>query len=66
MVCDIIIFMKQLETDIRNGNYKRIYVLWGDQDYLIKRYEKALIGVFLPQNDEINLAKFFGKKTEIK
>ena len=66
MVCDIIIFMKQLETDIKNGNYKRIYILWGDQDYLIKRYEKALIGVFLPQNDEINLTKFFGKKTDIK
>lgn len=58
--------MKQLESDIKNGIFKRIYILCGDQDYLIKRYEKALIGVFLPQNDEINLTKFFGRKVDIK
>ena len=58
--------MKQLEADIKNRNYKRIYLLTGDQDYMIKRYEKALIDVFLPQGDEINLTRFFGKKTDIK
>ena len=58
--------MKQLEADIKNRNFKRIYLLTGDQDYMIKRYEKALIDVFLPQNDGINLTRFFGKKTDIK
>lgn len=58
--------MKQLEEDIKNKRYKKIYVLTGPQSYNRKRYEKALIGVFLPNDDEINLTRYFGKKIELK
>lgn len=58
--------MKQLETDIKNGNYKSIYVFHGTQDYLKKRYSDALIGVFVPAGDTMNLARFYGKKTDLK
>ena len=58
--------MKQLEEDIKNKRYKNIYVLFGPQSYNRKRYEDALVRVFLPDDDEINLTKFYGKKIDLK
>lgn len=58
--------MKQLEADIKNKNYKNIYVLFGPQSYNRKRYVKALVSLFLPENDEINLTSFYGNKIDIR
>ena len=58
--------MKQLQADIKNKNFKNIYVLYGPQSYNRKRYVKALIDLFLPENDEINLTSFYGKKIDIR
>ncbi|MBO4903594.1 MAG: DNA polymerase III subunit delta [Lachnospiraceae bacterium] len=58
--------MKQLEADIKNKIYKKLYVLFGPQSYNRKRYVKALTDLFLPQNDEINLTSFYGKKVDLK
>ncbi len=58
--------MKQLEEDIKNKRFKKIYVLTGTQSYNRKRYEKALINVFLPDGDEMNLTKFYGAKIDMK
>lgn len=58
--------MKQLQADIKNRNYKNIYVLYGPQSYNRKRYVKALVDLFLPENDEINLTSFYGKKVDLK
>lgn len=57
--------MKQLEADIKNGRYRNLYVLYGPQSYNRKRYKDALIGVFLPQGDTMNLTCFYGKKTDL-
>ena len=58
--------MKQLQADIKNKNYKNIYVLYGPQSYNRNRYVKALVDLLLPENDEINLTSFYGKKIDIK
>ena len=58
--------MKQLEADIKNKNYKNIYLLYGPESYDRKRYTDALVKVFLPEDDGINLTKFFGKKVDLK
>ena len=58
--------MKQLESDIRNKRYKKVYILTGTQSYNRKRYLDALIKVFLPDGDTMNLTKFSGKKTDLK
>ncbi len=58
--------MKQLEADIKNGNYKNIYVFYGTQDYLKSRYKDALVKKFIPDGDTMNLASFYGKKVDIK
>ena len=58
--------MKQLEADIRNKNYKNIYVLYGPQSYNRKRYEKALTDLFVSDGDTMNLTYYYGKKIDIK
>ena len=57
--------MKQLEADIKNGIYKRIYLLCGTQSFLRSRYVNALVKIFLPEGDTMNLAKYYGKKVDI-
>ncbi len=58
--------MKQLEADIKNGNFKNIYVFHGTQDYLKKRYTDALTGIFVPAGDTMNRAAYYGKKIDLK
>ncbi len=58
--------MKQLETDIKNRNFKNIYVFYGTQDYLKKRYTDALTAAFVTDGDTMNVAKFYGKKIDLK
>ena len=66
LICDIIDLMKQLEADIKNKIYKNVYLLYGPESYDRKRYTDALVKVFLPEDDGINLTKFFGKKIDLK
>ncbi|MCR5301986.1 MAG: DNA polymerase III subunit delta [Lachnospiraceae bacterium] len=58
--------MKQLEADIKNGIYKRIYLLHGPQSYLRTSYVKALTARFLDEGDSMNLTKYYGAKVDIK
>ncbi len=57
--------MKHLEAEIKSGIYKRIYLLCGTQSYLRSRYVNALVKIFLPEGDTMNLTKFYGKKTDL-
>ena len=56
--------MKQLEADIKNKIYKNIYVLYGPQSYNRKRYEKALVSLFVVKGDTMNLTYYYGKKID--
>ncbi|MBR4574140.1 MAG: DNA polymerase III subunit delta [Lachnospiraceae bacterium] len=58
--------MKKLEADIKNGIYKRVYLLFGPQSYNRKRYEKALTGLFVADSDTMNLSVFYGKDIDLK
>ena len=58
--------MKKLKANIKNGIYKRIYLLCGTESYNRKRYTDALVKVFLPEDDGINISRFFGKKIDVK
>lgn len=57
--------MKKLQADIKKGIYKNIYLLYGPQSYMRSRYVKGLVKVFLPEGDEMNLTKYYGKKTDV-
>lgn len=58
--------MKQLEADIKKGVFRKIYVLYGTQDYLKKRCINAIVTAHLPKDDRINLSYFYGRKIDLK
>ena len=58
--------MRQLAADIKKGIYRRCYLLYGPESYNRRRYTDALVDLFLPDRNELNLSYFYGKKTDIK
>lgn len=57
--------MKNLEQDIRNGVFKSVYLLFGEEAYLKKLYKNKLIHALIPEGDTMNLTRYEGKGVEI-
>ena len=53
--------MKMLMEDIKNGQFKRIYLLTGEEVYLRNQYKKRLRNALLDPEDTMNAASFEGK-----
>lgn len=57
--------MRNILDDIKNNNYKKVYLLYGEENYLKKQYKdkfkKAICG-----DDTMNYSYFDGKNTSIK
>lgn len=53
--------MKMLQEDIKNGHFKRVYLLTGEETYLRNQYRKRLREALLPPEDTMNHASFEGK-----
>ena len=59
--------MKKLENDIKNKNFERVYLFFGDEDYLKKTYTDKLRKVIVSDGAEMmNLDIFQGKKPDSK
>ena len=48
--------MKSLNEDIKQGQFKNIYLLYGEEDYLKKQYRDRLVKAMLPEGDTVNYA----------
>lgn len=57
--------MKRIDNDIRNGQFKKAYLLFGEEDYLKKQYKEKLQKAVLPEGDTMNLASYEGKDVPI-
>ena len=57
--------MQQLNQDIDNLTFKRVYLLYGDEDYLRKQYKDKLIKALMPDGDTMNFNRYEGKDIEI-
>lgn len=58
--------MKQLKNDIKNRNFKNIYLFYGDENYLKKYYENEIrSNVVSKEFEMMNLFICEGKETEI-
>lgn len=57
--------MKVLRQDIDAGQFKKIYLLCGDEAYLRLQWRDNLIGAMLPEGDTINLTRYEGKKLDV-
>lgn len=56
--------MKSLQEDIKNQEFKRVYLFMGEEDYLVQQYKAKVKQALLPDEDTINFSYFEGKKTE--
>ena len=35
-----VIFLQNLDNDIKSGNFKRVYLIYGEESFLVKEYER--------------------------
>lgn len=58
--------MKTIDEDIKNGQFKRVYLLYGEEAYLKKQYKDKLKAALVSQDDTMNMAAYEGKNINPK
>ena len=58
--------MKTIDDDIRSGNFKQIYLLYGTEAYLKKQYKDKLKNAMAAPDDNMNFTTFEGKNINPK
>lgn len=58
--------MKSLQEDIKTGNFKQIYLLFGEEAYLRQQYKEKLVKALNPDGDTMNFSRYEGKGIEVK
>ena len=53
--------MKGLQEDIKTGNFKKAYLLYGEEAYLRQQYKEKLIKALNPDDDTMNFTRFEGR-----
>lgn len=53
--------MKSIIEDIKNNDYKHVYLFYGEEDYLKKQYRDKLVKAWNPDGDTMNYAVYQGK-----
>ncbi len=56
--------MKTIREDIKSGNFKKIYLLYGEEGYLKNQYRDLLIQALVPDGDTMNFTRYSGKDTD--
>ena len=57
--------MKTLSEDIKTGKFKRVYLLCGEEEYLVKNYKKQLIQA-INGGDTMNSNFYEGKGLNVR
>lgn len=55
--------MKSLNEDLKTGQFKKIYLLCGEEAYLKKQYKDRFVKAMVPEGDTMNYTYFEGKNT---
>lgn len=58
--------MKSLLQDLKNNDFKNVYLLYGEEDYLKKQYKKRLQDALISPEDTVNLNSYEGKNISVK
>lgn len=56
----IIISMKTIDNDIKYGQLKNVYLLYGEERYLLRQYRDKLKKAIVPPDDTMNFTTFEG------
>lgn len=62
----IIAFMKTIDNDIKNGQIKKAYLLYGEESYLIRQYRDKLKRAIVSEEDTMNFSAFAGEEVNQK
>ncbi len=54
-------FMERILEDIKTGQLKHVYLLYGEESYLIRQYRERLREALVEPEDEINTTRLSGK-----
>ena len=57
--------MKRLNEDIKTKQFKQMYLLYGEENYLKRRYKRNLTQALVTVGDTMNYAYYEGKKVAI-
>lgn len=53
--------MKNLNEDIKKGEFRQVYLLYGEEDYLKNQYKNRLKKAILQDDDTMNFSSYEGK-----
>ena len=57
--------MQTINEDIKNGTFRRVYLLYGDEDYLKLQYKNKLLQALVTEGDTMNFSRFEGKEAQV-
>lgn len=58
--------MKNIQADIKSGNFKQAYLLYGEETYLKQQYKQNLVKALNPDEDTMNFHHYEGKGTDLR
>ena len=58
--------MKNLNEDLKTGQFKQIYLIYGEEGYLKRQYRDRFIKAMLPDGDTMNYAHYEGKNINVR
>ena len=58
--------LKSLQEDLKTGNFKTAYLLYGEEAYLRQQYKDKLLKAFNPDGDTMNFSRYEGKGIEVR
>ncbi|MCC8101932.1 MAG: DNA polymerase III subunit delta, partial [Clostridiales bacterium] len=58
--------MKTINEDIKTGQFRPAYLLYGEEAYLKVQYKNKLRAAILPEDDTMNLSVYTGKGIDVK
>ena len=58
--------MKNIQEDIKSGNFKRAYLLCGEEAYLKVQYKNKLLKALNPDDDTMNFNHYEGRNIDVK
>ena len=53
--------MKTIDEDIATGQFQKVYLLYGDEDYLKLQYKNKLLAALMTPGDTMNFSSYEGE-----
>ena len=58
--------LKNIQEDIKTGNFKQAYLLYGEEAYLKQQYKHKLVQALNPEDDTMNFNHYEGRNIDVK